>query len=443
VVAASSSWLIAGGRVVDPSRRLDLAGDLLVVDGKVAGVVGRDCPAPEGSVERLDAAGLVVAPGFVDLHCHLRQPGHEHKETIRTGTRAAARGGFTTVCAMANTEPPIDSRGQVEYVQSVAAAEGIVRVLPIGAVTKGLRGQELAEMGDMADAGVVAFSDDGNPIKSSRLMRHALEYARLFGRPVMPHCDDPDLMAGGVMNDGPVAAMLGLRGIPAAGEKAIVARDVALAELTGGRLHVCHVSTAGAVEVLRAAKARGVRVTAEATPHHLTLTDGWVAGVRWEGRGQPYDTNTKMNPPLRSPRDRESLVAGLADGTLDAIATDHAPHASVDKLCEFDAAAFGITGLETALGALLRLVESGELDLTLAIEKLTIGPCRAFGLPYGTLAPGAPADVVVFDPKARWRVDPAQLASLGKNTPLVGQELVGRVLHTIVGGRLVAEAVAV
>jgi dihydroorotase len=433
-VADSEARLIVGGRILDPSRGLVMVGVLLLQDGKVVGVVGPDCPAPEGAAERLDAVGMIVSPGFVDLHCHLRQPGAEHKETIRSGTRAAARGGFTTVCAMANTEPPIDSRGQVEYVQSVASAEGVVRVLPIGAVTKGLAGKELAEMGDMAAAGVVAFSDDGHPIESGRIMRHALEYARLFDLPVMPHCDDPDLMAGGVMNDGPVAAMLGLRGIPAAGEESIVARDVALAELTGGRLHVCHVSTAGAVEVIRRAKARGVRVTAEATPHHLTMTDGWVAGVRWHGRGHPYDTSTKVNPPLRSPRDRESLVAALADGTLDAIATDHAPHASVDKLCEYDGAAFGISGLETALGAVVRLVESGELDLTLAIEKLTIGPSRAFGLPYGTLAPGAPADVVVFDPKARWIVDPADFASLGRNTPLAGQEMVGRVVTTLVAG---------
>jgi dihydroorotase len=338
---------------------------------------------------------------------------------------------------MANTHPPIDSRGQVEYVQSVAAAEGVVRVLPIGAVTKGLRGEELAEMGDLAAAGVVAFSDDGVPIRNSRVMRHALEYSRAFGLPIMPHCDDPDLLAGGVMNEGPVAALLGLRGIPAAGEESIVARDVALAELTGGRLHVCHVSTAGAVDVVRRAKARGVRVTAEATPHHLTLTDAWVAGVRWEGRGYPYDASTKVNPPLRSERDRESLVEALADGTIEAIATDHAPHASVDKLCEYDEAAFGISGLETALGAVVRLVDTGEIDLTLAIEKLTVGPCRAFDLPYGTLAPGAPADVAVFDPKRRWRVDPTEFASLGKNTPYAGQELVGRVTATFSRGKLV------
>lgn len=436
-MAGCEPRLIVGGRILDPSRQLDVVGDLLLRDGRVVGVVGLDTRAPDGPFERFDAPGLVVAPGFVDLHCHLRQPGGEQKETIRTGTRAAARGGFTTVCAMANTDPPIDSRGQVEHVLSLAAAEGAVRVLPIGAVTKGLAGRELAEMGDLAEAGVVAFSDDGHSIKSSRIMRHALEYARLFDRPVMPHCDDPDLMNGGVMHDGPVAAMLGLRGIPAAGEEAIVARDVALAELTGGRLHVCHVSTAGAVEVIRRAKARGVRVTAEATPHHLTLTDGWVAGVRWQGRGQAYDTSTKVNPPLRAPRDRESLVVALADGTLDAIATDHAPHASVDKLCEYDVAAFGISGLETALGAVLRLVEAGELDLTLAIEKLTIGPSRAFGLPYGTLAPGAVADVAVFDPNATWRVDPADFASLGKNTPFAGQELVGRVVATFVAGSAV------
>jgi dihydroorotase len=443
VKVPSSSWLVTNGRIVDPSRHLDVVGDLLLRDGRVVGVVGHDCSPPERSVEHLDATGLVVAPGFVDLHCHLRQPGAEHKETIRSGTLAAARGGFTTVCAMANTDPPIDTRGQVEYVQAIAASEGVVRVLPVGAVTKGLKGQELAEMGDLAEAGVVAFSDDGVPIRSSRVMRQALAYSRAFGLPVMPHCDDPEFMAGGAMNEGPVAAVLGLRGIPAAGEEAMVARDVALAELTGARLHVCHVSTSGAVDVIRRAKRRGVAVTAEATPHHLTLTDGWVAGVRWEGHGYPYDANTKVNPPLRSERDRESLVAALVDGTIDAIATDHAPHASVDKLCAFDEAAFGISGLETALGAVVRLVETGDIDLTLAIDKLTAGPCRAFGLPFGTLAPGAPADVVVFDPKCHWRVEPAEFASLGKNTPYAGQELVGRVVATLYGGVLVYRAASV
>jgi dihydroorotase len=287
---------------------------------------------------------------------------------------------------------------------------------------------------------VVAFSDDGVPLASSRLMRHALEYSRAFERPIMPHCDDPELMAGAAMNEGSVAAKLGLRGMPGAGEEAMVARDVALAELTHGRLHVCHVSTEGAVEAIRRGRARGLRVSGEASPHHLTLTDEWVAGVRWEGRGEPYDTNTKMNPPLRSERDRRALVEAVRDGTIEAIATDHAPHASVDKLCEYDRAAFGITGFETALGALGRLVEAGELDLPTVIARLTVGPGRVFGLPYGTLAPGASGDVVVFDPEARWTVRAEELASKGKNSPYLGQTLVGRVVATLYNGDVVYRA---
>lgn len=431
--------LIAGGRVIDPSRGLDQLGDLLLEDGRVVGVVGLDCPAPAEAV-RVDATGLVVTPGFVDLHAHLRTPGQEHKETIATGTRSAARGGFTTICCMANTTPVVDNRGLVELVQSLAAREGVVRVLPLAAMTRGLQGRELTEMAELAEAGAIAFSDDGIPTASARIMRHALEYARAFERPIMPHCDDPELMEGASMNEGPVAAALGLRGMPAAGEEAMVARDIALSGLTGGRLHVCHVSTSGAIEAIRSGKRRGFRITAEASPHHLTLTDEWVAGTRWEGRAQPYDTNTKMNPPLRSEADRAALVAALRDGTIDAIATDHAPHAAVDKLTAFDSAAFGIIGFETALGSVLRLVESGELDLVTVVERLTIGPCRVFGLPYGTLAPGATADVVAFDPTERWTLTTADIASLGKNSPYLGQPLVGRVAFTLYGGEVVYAA---
>jgi dihydroorotase len=431
-----SELLIAGGRIVDPSRGVDEVGDLLIRDGAVAGIVGRDVEAP-ARVERFDASGLIVAPGFVDLHAHLRQPGQEHKETIATGTRSAARGGFTTVCCMANTTPPVDNRGLVEYVKSVAAAEGVIRVLPLAAMTKGLAGKELTEMGELAEAGAVAYSDDGVPVASSQIMRHALEYSRAFDRPIMPHCDDPELMAGASMNEGPVASKLGLRGMPAAGEEAWVARDVALTVLTGGKLHVCHVSTIGAVEAIRGGKARGARVTGEATPHHLTITDEWVAGVRWDGRGQPYDTNTKMNPPLRSEADRRALIAALKDGTLDSIGTDHAPHSQVDKVCEFDEAAFGIVAFETTVGALGRLVANGEIDWPLLIEKLTIAPARIFNLPYGTLAPGATADVVAFDPQRRWVVDPAEFASKGKNSPYIGQTMIGRVMATFYGGQAV------
>jgi dihydroorotase len=431
-----SELSIAGGRILDPARAVDEVGDLVVRDGVVAGIVGRDLDAPTGG-ETFDARGLIVAPGFVDLHAHLRTPGQEHKETIATGTRSAARGGFTTVCCMANTTPPVDNRGLVEFVRSVAAAEGVIRVLPLGAMTLGLAGKELTEMGELAEAGVVAYSDDGIPVASSRIMRHALEYSRAFDRPIMPHCDDPELMQGASMNDGPVAAKLGLRGMPAAGEEAMVARDIALAELTGGRLHVCHVSTLGAVDAIRRGKARGIRVSGEATPHHLSITEEWVAGVRWEGRGQPYDTNTKMNPPLRSERDRRALIAALKDGTLDSIGTDHAPHAEVEKVVEFDEAAFGIVAFETTLGTLGRLVDGGELDWPLVVEKLTVGPARIFNLPHGRLAPGAPADVVAFDPGQRWVVDAAEFASKGRNSPYIGQTLVGRVMATFYGGRAV------
>jgi dihydroorotase len=435
-----ASVVIVGGRVLDPGRSVDQVADLLIDDGRIEGIVGVDCQTP-GSVDaRVEARGRIVAPGFVDIHSHLRTPGQEHKETIASGTRSAAKGGFTTVCGMANTTPPIDNRGLVEHVLALAAQEGLVRVLTLGGVTKGLAGKELTEMADLAEAGVVAFSDDGIPLASSQLMRHALEYSRAFERPIMPHCDDPELMHGASMNEGPVAARLGLRGMPNAGEEAMVARDVALADLTGGRLHVCHVSTEGAIDVIRRGKARGARVSAEASPHHLTITDAWVAGVRWEGAGDPYDTNTKMNPPLRSERDRRALVAALRDGTIEAIATDHAPHAVVDKECEFDAAAFGIIGFETALGAVGRLVAAGELDWPTVVERLTAGPSRLFGLQYGTLAPGAPADVVVFDPDARWVLRAEEIVSKGKNSPYIGQTLIGKVVATLFGGKVVYQA---
>ena len=436
--------LIKGGRIVDAAQGLDLLGDLLVENGLTAAIIPQGQPGPEigpRGLQVIEAEGCVVSPGFVDLHCHLRDPGQEDKETIATGTRAAARGGFTTVCCMANTNPPIDSRAVVEYVQRTARATGAVRVLPIACVTKKMAGQELTEMGELAEAGVVAFSDDGKPVTNSRLMRAALDYGKMFGRPVVPHSEDPELVGDGVMNEGPVATRLGLKGWPAAGEEVMIARDVRLAELTGGRLHVAHVSTAGSVELVRQAKARGVRVTAEVTPHHLAMTDEWVAGVRWDGRrAQPYDTSTKVNPPLRAEADRQALLAGLKDGTIDAIATDHAPHTVVDKLCEYDEAAFGIGGLETALATLLRLVRAEELDLKLVLEKLTSGPARAFGLAAGTLRPGAPADVVVFGPNLRWTVDPKEFASKGQNTPLAGMPMVGKVVATLVGGEVVYNA---
>ncbi len=434
-----SSLILANGRIFDPGRGIDIEGSLLIEDGLIGGIVGVDCPSDATAERTIDARGRLVTPGLIDLHVHLRQPGQEHKETIASGSRAAAAGGFTTICCMANTSPPVDNRGQLEFVRATASREAIVRVYPLAAVTVGMRGEELTEMGDLADAGAIAFSDDGVPLRSGRVMRHALEYARTFSRPLMPHCDDPDLIAGASMHEGAVAARLGLRGMPAASEEAAVARDVALCGLTGGRLHVCHVSTAGAVEIIRLGKRRGFPVTAEATPHHLSITDEWVAGVRWDGRGEPYDTHTKMNPPLRSEADRRALIAGLLDGTIDAIATDHAPHAVVDKEVEFDDAAFGITGLETALGVLGRLIAQGELPLDLVIERLTRGPARVFGLPYGSLAPGAPADVTVIDPTVAWTVRPEEFVSKGRNSPYVGQTLIGRADLTVVGGAVVFE----
>jgi dihydroorotase len=431
--------LIRGGRVIDPAVGFDATADVYLRDGRVA-AVGRTIAAPGAAV--IDAAGLVVCPGFVDLHTHLREPGFEYKETIASGTRAAAHGGFTTVCAMPNTDPPIDSRAVVDYVRRTAAEQGAARVLVIGTVTKGREGRQLAEMGELAEAGCVAFSDDGSPVADPALMRRALEYASALGLPVIDHCEDPALAAGGVMHEGWVATRLGLRGQPAAAEEAMVARDIHLAELTGGRLHLAHLSTAGAVALVRAAKARAAPVTAEVTPHHLTLTHEAVlygAG----GAGPAYDTNARVNPPLRTRADVEACIDGLCDNTLDAVATDHAPHAATDKLCEFDLAAPGLIGLETALALVLRLVHAGRLELATAIARLTVGPARALRLDahaglggLGTLAPGAPADVAVFDPDARWTVDPGALASRGRNTPFVGMELRGRVVLTVCGGRV-------
>ncbi|MGQ9573282.1 MAG: dihydroorotase [Dehalococcoidia bacterium] len=437
---------IRGGRILDHGRGLDLVGNVLIREGRIA-AVGPDVAADAEHV--LDARGLIVCPGLVDIHCHLREPGFEHKETIETGTRAAARGGFTTVCCMANTEPPIDSRAGVEYILRTAAAQGVVRVLPIACITRGRQGKELAEMGDLAEAGVVGFSDDGSPVTDAALMRHALEYASAFALPIIAHCEEPALSHEGVMHEGWVSNRLGLRGIPAAAEEAAVARDIALAELTGAHLHVTHVSTAGSVDLVRRAKARGVAVTADVTPHHLSLTDEAVmlspvdapGGLAPStGSGLAYDTNAKVNPPLRPFADTQACIEGLADGTIDAIATDHAPHATEDKLCEFDFAAFGISGLETALALCLSAVHEGKLDLSTVIYKLTAGPVRALGLErfvpgLGSLAEGTPGDVLVFDPNAEWVVDPERFASKGKNTPLAGRRLRGKVMATVYGGR--------
>jgi dihydroorotase len=419
--------LLRGGRLVDPASGHDGAADVLL-DGGVVAEVG---PGLEtAGAKRVDCGGLVVCPGFVDLHVHLREPGREDAETIETGSRAAALGGYTAVCPMPNTDPVADNAGVVEMVAARGREVGLVDVFPVGAVTLGQRGVELAELGAMARsaAAVDCFSDDGHPIREARLLRLALEYARAFDAIVADHAEDASLTDGAQMHEGEVSATLGLAGWPAAAEEMVVARDLLLAELTGGRLHLCHLSTANAVELVRAAKTRGVRVTAEAAPHHFTLTDEVV---------RSYDPVFKVNPPLREKADVEAVRLGLADGTIDAIATDHAPHAREDKEVEWQAAPPGMLGLETALGlALAELVGPGYLELPAAIERLTAGPARCRRLPGhgGPVTPGAPANLTVLDPAARWTVDRARLASRSRNTPFHGRELTGRVVHTLLRG---------
>ncbi len=421
-----------GGRVIDPASETDAVLDLVVDDGRIVGTA-RGSGEADGET-LVDARGLVVAPGFIDLHCHLREPGDEDKETIATGTRAAAAGGFTTVCAMPNTHPSIDTASDVEAVLAIARRDAVVRVLPTGTVTKQRAGRELSEMADMAAAGAVAFTDDGRMVRPAGLMRRALEYTLLVGKPVSDHAEDPELVAGGVMNEGPLATALGLQGVPHEAEEVAVERDLALARLTGGRLHLAHLSVAGAVEAVRRAKAAGVRVTAEVTPHHLALSEACVAG---RSPSRRYDTHARVNPPLRTPEDAAALLDGVRDGTIDCIATDHAPHRWVDKACEFDQAAPGISGLETAYGLLMGLVHAGKLSLAELIAALTARPAAAWELPYGTLRPGASADLVVLDPARTWTVDPERFVSKGRNSPLQGQALRGAIRLTMLGGVVV------
>ncbi len=420
--------LIHGGRLIDPSQGMDETGSLLITEGKISWLASGDAAPPQPGYDVLNAKGLIVCPGFIDLHCHLREPGFEDKETIATGTRAAARGGFTTICCMPNTNPPLDNQAAVDYVKSTAAIKGVVRVLPIGCISRGRQGKELAEMGELASAGVIAYSDDGKPVANSRLMRQALDYSRAFGLPIIDHCEDTLLAERGQMNEGIISTRLGLQGIPAAAEETIVARDLTLAQLTGARLHIAHVSTEGSVDLIRRAKEKGIKVTAEVTPHHLTLTEEKVLG---------YDTNAKVNPPLRTKRDIQALIQGLSDNTIDIIATDHAPHTEMDKLCEFAFASFGISGLETALGSLMSLVHDRQLNLATLIAKLTYEPAKIINKELGTLAIGTPADVTVFDPKREWVVNTQAFASKGRNTPLTGSILKGKVMATIFGGKLV------
>jgi dihydroorotase len=419
--------LIRGGRIIDPSRSTDEVSDLILADGKVQ-ASGRDLGHPDDALV-LDAGGKVVAPGLIDVHVHLREPGQEDLETVATGAMAAAAGGFSAVCAMPNTDPVTDNQAAVGFIVSQAQRAAKARVYPIGAVSLGQKGQQLAEFGELVGAGAVAVSDDGRPVASSHLMRTALEYARTFGIPVADHCEDPTLAAGGAMHEGIVATRLGLKGIPAAAEEIMVARDILLAELTGGHVHLCHMSTRGSVELIRRAKERGLRVTAEACPHHFTLTHEACEG---------YNTNAKMNPPLREPEDREAIRQAIRDGTIDVICTDHAPHHYDAKEREFDDAPNGIIGLETALGlAVSELVEPGLLSLPDLVNRMSVMPARIFNLEGGTLAPGAPADVVVIDPAAEWIVRPEEFYSKSRNTPFAGRRLRGRAGATIVRGQLV------
>ena len=438
--------LIAGGRVIDPANGTDAVADVLIRDGAIKAVAaGIAADSVAAGTRVIDAAGLVVAPGFIDIHTHLREPGFEYKETIATGAQAAARGGFTTICAMPNTDPAIDNAAVVDYVRNRAALAP-ARVQIIGCVTRDRAGRELADMEELISAGVVAFSDDGDPVHDAALMRLALTYSRDLGAPITNHCQDHALCPGGVMAEGWVSSRLGLAGIPAVAEEAMVARDIALAELTGGRLHLAHLSSAGSVAMVRQAKDRGIAVTAEVCPHHLLLTDEWAMGDRGDAIGfagpTAYDTNTKMYPPLRTPHDVAACIAGLVEGTIDCVATDHAPHERASKECTYHDAAFGISVLETALGTLMAPVHRGDVGLSTMVERLTVGPARVLGdafAPYASLSAGTPADVVLFDPAARWTVDVNEFASLGRNTPLDGVELQGRVAATLVSGKVVFE----
>ncbi len=431
--STNQTILIRGGRVIDPGRFNGLA-DVLIENGKIV-AVGPNLKIPAGKSGAgptvVEATGKLVLPGFIDLHVHFREPGFEYKETIQTGTAAAAAGGFTSVCCMPNTNPVNDNQAVTEFILDQARATGSAHVFPVGAITKGSEGKELAEIGELRRSGCVAISDDGRPVMNSLVMRRAMEYALAFDLPVVDHCEDLHLSEGGCMNEGIVSTELGLPGIPAAAEDVQVARNVALAELTGARLHLAHVSTAGSVRMVREAKARGIRVTAEACPHHFSLTEEAVRG---------FDSHAKMNPPLRTKQDVQAIREGLRDGTIDVIATDHAPHAIQEKEQEFAAAPFGVVGLETALPLTLALVEEGVLSLERAIAALTTEPARVVGLKKGTLAPGADADVVVVDPEAQWVVEPARFRSKGRNTPFAGWKVKGQVALTILNGTIVFQA---
>jgi dihydroorotase len=426
--------LLKGGRVVDPSRKVDGTGDLLIENGKIAGIgggpqqtgKGRGKGVPPG-METLDLRGKIVVPGLIDMHTHLREPGFEYRETIASGSEAAVAGGFTSVACMPNTNPVNDNRSITEFIRRKAAECGLANVYPIAAISLKSEGALLCEYWDLKDAGAIGFSDDGRPVMNAALMRRALEYASSLDMPVIAHCEDRNLSAGGMMHEGFVSTEIGLPGIPGIAEEIMVARDILLAEYTGAHLHIAHVSTAGAVRLIREAKARGVRVTAETAPHYFTLTDEALRN---------FDTATKVYPPLRGAEDRDAVRKGLRDGTIDVVASDHAPHARTDKEVEFDFAASGITGLETSLALSLGLVEEGLLTLPELIEKMTVNAARILRIPKGTLADGADADITVIDPQREWIVDRGLFRSRGKNTPFHNWTLKGKAVLTIVGGEI-------
>jgi len=418
--------LVKGGRLIDPANGLDEQLNLLIAEGKIA-QIGKGLE--DKAAEVIDARGLIVAPGFIDMHCHLREPGREDKETIESGCRAAAAGGFTSIACMPNTNPPNDSQSVTEFILKQAAEKGIVNVFPIGAATKGQSGEELAEIGELKETGIVAVSDDGNPIYNSNIMRKVLEYAGMFDLPVIDHCEDRELSANGVMNEGYYSTLLGLPSIPAAAEEIMIARDIILVTLTKGKLHIAHISTKGSVELLRRAKGEGLKITTEVTPHHFTLTDKEVC---------TYDTNTKMNPPLRSTEDVKVILQGIKDGTIDVIATDHAPHREDEKNVEYADAPFGIVGLETAVSlALDKLVSRGEISLSRMIAMFTVNPATILKLERGTLSPGAVADVTLLNLSDGVKIDVNRFQSKSRNSPFHGWELKGRAVMTIVGGRVV------
>lgn len=421
---------IRNGRIIDPSQGLDTVGDIVIDEGKIAEIaIGKQKQrTPDTNKARIiEASQMTVVPGLIDMHVHLREPGFEHKETIRTGTMAAVKGGFTTVCCMPNTFPVNDNASVTEFIKRKASQEGYCTVLPIGAITKGQLGDELAEIGTMRKEGCIAFSDDGQPVTRSLLMRRALEYSKAFNVPVISHSEDLSLSEGGVMNEGLLSVTLGLRGSPAEAEQIMIFRDIVLAELTGGKLHIAHVSTKGSVDVIRTAKKRGVRVTAETCPHYFSITENAVRG---------YDTDAKINPPLRTDQDIEAIKEGLRDGTIDVIATDHAPHHRDEKLREFDMAPSGISGLETALGLSMSLVEKGILTFSQLIEKMALNPAKILQIDQGTLSVGGDADVTIIDPAREFRVEPEQFISKGKNTPFKGWLLRGTPVFTFVRGTI-------